>query len=104
VITASPIRPAKIQRESRTRVSSYVNPGTMVDVAETPPWFSFVEWGERPGDYVMGRWDRVGSQLVATTGVIGMDFVLEPGVYSVYLKVGYGAEEPVLAVGRLTIA
>jgi hypothetical protein len=103
-VTASPLRPKRIERESHVRAQSFVNRGSMTDLTETPPWFSFVDWGQRPGDYTPGRWDQLGSQLVAQTPVFGVEYLLEPGVYIVYLKVGYGLEQPVLPVGRLTIA
>jgi hypothetical protein len=97
MITASPLRPSRIERESHVRCEATVMTD---DVDPGTPYFAFATWYARPTQWRAGEWRQAGNQRIAQSPVVGQSpNVLAPGVWFPYLKV----DGEVVSLGRLRV-
>jgi hypothetical protein len=103
VITATPLIPNRIQRESKIRCETTLSVDG-VDLADITPWFAIVTWDTRPTVWRGGQWKDSGNRIIAQTPVLGMEpFILPPGVWFPFLRLPLNLEAIVIALGRLTV-
>jgi hypothetical protein len=106
VIVASPLRPGRIERESRIRLETTVSSDEDLDFADITPMFGFAAWDARPSQWTAGQWRPSPSRrrAVAESPLIGVSpLALAPGAHFAFLKVGFDLEAPVIAVGRVIV-